>query len=236
MRESYDIWTFGNDEEIMKIIQLANIACGFHASDFNHMRQTVNLAKKYKVSIGAHPSLPDLQGFCRREMSISRSELANCLIYQIGALNGFLQAEGVQLNHIKPHGALYTMAARNANIAHAICDTADVFQVPIIGMENTQHAIVYKERNHGLISEFYADLEYSDDGNIIITRSSGPVDIEAKVQRCVDAIANKFVESENHQAIAVNAKTICIHSDTPNAPELAFKLRAALDLQYTPTN
>ena len=98
----------------MPLDPVANVACGFHGSDFNHMRATVRLAKRHGVKVGAHPSLPDLQGFGRREMKIRREELANCLIYQIGALKGFLDAEGMALNHIKPHGALYGMAARNA--------------------------------------------------------------------------------------------------------------------------
>ncbi len=103
----------------MPHIHVANVACGFHASDFNHMATTVRLAKKHGVKVGAHPSLPDRQGFGRREMKIGREEMANCLIYQIGALKGFLDAEGMALNHIKPHGSLYGMAARQEDIAHA---------------------------------------------------------------------------------------------------------------------
>src|SRR6185503_712416 len=130
----------------MPLISAANVACGFHASDFNHMRSTVRLAKKYGVKVGAHPSLPDLQGFGRREMKMPREELANCMIYQIGALKGFLDAEGLPLNHIKPHGALYGMAARNEEVAHAVADAADVFGVPVLGMKGTFHERVYKAR------------------------------------------------------------------------------------------
>ena len=104
MGESFGIWRLGDDARIMPAIHIANVACGFHASDFNHMRATVRLAKAHGVEVGAHPSLPDRQGFGRREMKIGRDELANCLIYQIGALKGFLEAEGMALNHIKPHG------------------------------------------------------------------------------------------------------------------------------------
>jgi UPF0271 protein len=110
----------------MPSIHIANVACSFHGSDFNHMRTTVRLAKRHGVRVAAHPSLPDLQGFGRREMKIGREELANCLIYQIGALKGFLFAEGMTLNHSKPHGSLYGMAARQPGIANAICDAADV--------------------------------------------------------------------------------------------------------------
>jgi len=124
MGESYGIWKFGDDSRIMPAIHIANVACGFHASDFNHMRATVRLAKQHGVKVGAHPSLPDRQGFGRREMKIDREELANCIIYQVGALKGFLDAEGMQLHHIKPHGSLFVMASRDPDIAHAICDAA----------------------------------------------------------------------------------------------------------------
>src|ERR1700753_1737965 len=105
MGEAFGLYRMGDDEALMPLISVANVACGFHASDFNHMRQTVRLAKRHHVKVGAHPSLPDLQGFGRREMNMSRDELANCIIYQVGALKGFLEAEDMTLNHIKPHGS-----------------------------------------------------------------------------------------------------------------------------------
>ena len=120
MGEGFGLYRIGDDEELMPLIDVANVACGFHASDFNHMRRTVQLARQHGVKVGAHPSLPDLQGFGRREMKIGREELTNCMIYQIGALKGFLDAEGLLLNHIKPHGALYGMAARMEDVAHAV--------------------------------------------------------------------------------------------------------------------
>ncbi len=150
MGEGYGLYQIGDDAGLMPHIHVANVACGFHASDFNHMRNTVRLAKQHGVKVGAHPSLPDRQGFGRREMKISREEMANCLIYQIGALKGFLEAEGVQLNHIKPHGSLYGMAARQEEIAHAVCDAADVFGVPIMGIINSLHETVYPARGHAL--------------------------------------------------------------------------------------
>src|SRR5271168_3940578 len=112
MGEAFGLYRLGDDAALMPLISVANIACGFHASDFNHMRRTVQLARRHGVKVGAHPSLPDLQGFGRREMKIAREELVNCLIYQIGALQGFLLAEGMTMHHVKPHGSLYGMAAR----------------------------------------------------------------------------------------------------------------------------
>src|SRR5215471_7201959 len=134
MGESFGLYKLGDDEGIMPYITMANVACGFHGSDPSVMRKTVRLAKAHGVKVGAHPSLPDLQGFGRREMKMPRDELANCIIYQVGALKGFLEAEGMVLNHLKPHGSLYGMAAREEAVAHAICDAADVFKVPLMGM------------------------------------------------------------------------------------------------------
>jgi len=188
MGEAFGLYRMGDDEGLMPLISVANVACGFHASDFNHMRNTVRLAKAHGVSVGAHPSLPDLQGFGRREMKIPREELANCIIYQIGALKGFLDADGMTLNHIKPHGSLYGMAARDRESAEAVCDAADVFQVPLMGMIGTLHEDVYVARGHGFIPEFYADLDYADDGTLIITRSRGARDPDEAARKCLRAM------------------------------------------------
>jgi UPF0271 protein len=228
MGEAFGLYRIGDDEALMPLICLANVACGFHASDFNHMRKTVRLAKRHGVKVGAHPSLPDLQGFGRREMKMSREELANCIIYQVGALKGFLDAEGLALNHIKPHGALYGMAARDEATAHAICDAADIFKTPIMGMIGTQHEIVYKARGHALIAEFYADLEYRDDGSLIITAEHKPIDPTEAAARCLRAIVEGKTASVNGRDVPVRADSVCVHSDTPNAVEVARTVRDAL--------
>src|SRR6266478_4958634 len=129
MGESYGLYRMGDDEGMMPHITIANVACGFHGSDPSVMQKTVRLAKKFGVKVGAHPSLPDLQGFGRREMKMEPKELTDCLLYQVGALKAFLDAEGMPLNHIKPHGALYGMAARDEQVAHAICDAAETYGV-----------------------------------------------------------------------------------------------------------
>src|SRR6476661_7981555 len=139
MGESFGLYKAGDDAALMPLISAANVACGFHASDFNHMRATVRLAKRFGVKVGAHPSLPDLQGFGRREMKIGREELRDILLYQIGALTAFLKAEGMTLNHVKPHGSLYGMAARQEETANAVCDAAEVFGVQLYGMAGTLH-------------------------------------------------------------------------------------------------
>jgi len=228
MGEAFGLYRMGDDSALMPLISVANVACGFHASDFNHMRKTVQLAKRHGVKVGAHPSLPDLQGFGRREMRIPREELANCIIYQVGALKGFLEAEGMALNHLKPHGSLYGMAARDEATAHAVCDAADVFKIPIMGMIGTCHEPVYRARGRALIAEFYADLDYDDDGRLIITREHHAVDPLEVTARCRRAISEGQVKSVNGKDVAVRADSICVHSDTPNAVEVARAVRAAL--------
>jgi UPF0271 protein len=228
MGESFGLYRIGDDVGLMPQIHVANVACGFHASDFNHMRNTVQLAKQHGVKVGAHPSLPDLQGFGRREMKMGREETANCLIYQIGALKGFLEAEGMELNHIKPHGSLYGMAARLEDIAHAVADAADVFQVPIYGVINSLHETVYPARGHRFVAEYYADLDYSDEGLMIITREHHAVDPAVAAERCVRAIREGMTSSINGKDVPVRADSICIHSDTPNAVAVAMAVAAAV--------
>ena len=228
MGEGFGLYRIGDDEGLMPLIDVANVACGFHASDFNHMRRTVQLAKRHGVKVGAHPSLPDLQGFGRREMKIGRDELVNCMIYQIGALKGFLQAEGMELNHIKPHGSLYGMAARMEEVAHAVADVADIFRVPLFGMAGTLHEQVYTARGHAFVSEFYADLEYNDQGGLIITREPAATDPAAAAAACLRAMREGVVRSLGGVDVPVRADAICVHSDTPNAVALAQAVRAAV--------
>ncbi|MCG8358456.1 MAG: 5-oxoprolinase subunit PxpA [Kiloniellales bacterium] len=228
MGESFGLYKMGDDAGMMPLITVANVACGFHGSDYNHMRTTVRLAKEHGVKVGAHPSLPDLQGFGRREMKMGREELANCILYQVGALKAFLDAEGMTLNHIKPHGSLYGMAARMEHIAHAVCDAADVYKVPLYGMINCLHEEVYQARGHAFVAEYYADLEYSDEGGLIITREHAAVDPQESARRCVRAITDGKAPSVNGKDVAVRADAICVHSDTPNALDVARAVRDAV--------
>ena len=228
MGEGFALYSLGQDERLMPLVTVANVACGFHASDFNHMRRTVRLAKAHGVAVGAHPSLPDLQGFGRREMKMAREELADCLIYQIGALKGFLDAEGLPLNHIKPHGALYGMAARQEHVAHAVCDAADVFGVPIFGMIGSLHETIYPTRGHRLVAEYYADLDYGDDGGLVISREHAAVDPGRAAERALRAVREGRARTLGGGDVAVRADSICVHSDTPNAVEVARAVRSAV--------
>jgi UPF0271 protein len=228
MGEGFGLYRCGDDAAIMPFITLANVACGFHASDPTVMHKTVRLAKQHGVRVGAHPSLPDLQGFGRREMRMDPKELTDCLIYQVGALKAFLDAEGMALNHIKPHGALYGMAARSEEIANAICDAADVFKVPLLGMARTKHEEVYTKRGFKFIPEFYVDLDYDKDGKLIITREHVAWDPEVAAKRTVRAITEKKVKTVDGNDIPMTADCICVHSDTPGAVAVAKAVKEAI--------
>ncbi|HZF36970.1 MAG TPA: LamB/YcsF family protein [Candidatus Angelobacter sp.] len=228
MGEGFGLYRCGDDAGMMPFITLANVACGFHASDPTVMHKTVRLAKQHGVRVGAHPSLPDLQGFGRREMRMDPKELTDCLIYQVGALKAFLDAEGMALNHIKPHGALYGMAARSEEIANAICDAADVFKVPLLGMARTKHEEVYTKRGFKFIPEFYVDLDYDKDGKLIITREHVAWDPELAAKRTLRAITEKKVTTIDGNDIPMVADCICVHSDTPGAVAVAKAVKEAI--------
>ena len=228
MGEAFGLYKCGDDEGIMPFITLANVACGFHASDPVVMRHTVRLARQHRVKVGAHPSYPDLQGFGRREMKMTRDELSACLIYQVGALKAFLDAEGMALNHIKPHGALYGVAARDEQVAHAVCDAAEVFGVPLLGMAGTQHEKVYSARGVPFLAEYYTDLDYADDGSLIITREHPALDPAMVAKRTLRAVAEGLATSINGNDIPMRADCICVHSDTPGAVDIARVVFEAL--------
>jgi len=228
MGEGFGLYRIGDDAAIMPFITMANVACGFHASDPSVMHKTIRLAKEHGVKVGAHPSLPDLQGFGRREMKMEPKELTDCLIYQIGALKGFLDAEGLPLNHIKPHGALYGMAARSEEVANAICDAAEPFQVPLLGMARTRHEEVYTRRGFPFLAEFYVDLDYDKDGRLIITREHVAWDPDLAAKRTLRAITENKVKTVNGNDIPMRADCICVHSDTPGAVAVAKAVRQAI--------
>lgn len=228
MGESFGLYKMGDDEGMMPYISQANVACGFHGSDPNHMRHTVDLAKRHGVKVGAHFSLPDLPGFGRREMKIDREEMANIIIYQIGALKGFLDVAGVPLSHLKPHGALYGMAARMEHIAHAVADAAEVYNVPVLGLAGTLHEQVFGERGIAFQAEFFADLEYDDNGGLLITREHDAVDPSFAAERAVAAVRDGQIASINGKPVKVRAQTICIHSDTPNAVDIVKAVQKAV--------
>jgi UPF0271 protein len=228
MGESFGLWRMGDDAAILPFIDAANVACGFHASDPVVMRRTVRMAKDHGVAVGAHPSLPDLQGFGRREMKMDSEELTAAIIYQVGALKAFLDAEGMALNHIKPHGALYAMAARDAAVAGAVCDAAELFAVPLYGLAGTAHEQVYTARGIPFVAEFYADLDYTAEGKIIITREHDAIDPASAASRVRRAVSEGRVTAVDGTDIPIRADSVCVHSDTPGAVAVAEAVRGVL--------
>lgn len=228
MGEGFGLYRLGDDEAMMPLIDLANVACGFHASDPTIMRETVRLAKRHAVKVGAHPSLPDMQGFGRRAMVISPAEVTDLVTYQVGALKAFLDAENVPLNHVKPHGALYGMAARDKKIAAAIADAVHPFGVPILGMAFTAHETAYRDSGIELIPEFYADLDYDGDGTLILSRVHDAVDPVKATARVLRVMQDRVVTTTAGRDIPVKATTVCVHSDTPSAVAIAAELNRTL--------
>ncbi len=229
MGEAFGIYDLGADAALMPLISLANVACGFHAGDPAVMQRTVQLAAGNGVRVGAHPSYPDLQGFGRRVMAMDREELAAALIYQAGALKGFLDARGMALSHLKPHGALYGLAARDREAAEAVADAAEVFGVPVMGMAGTLHETVYTERGLEFWAEYYADLDYDDDGRLIITRKHVAYDPATAAERVARVLREQVAVSASGREFPMRADTVCVHSDTPGAAELAKAVAEVLD-------
>ena len=165
-------------------------------------------------------------------MRIDRDELANIVIYQIGALSGFLAGAGVSLNHLKPHGALYSMAAREEHVAHAIADVGEHFRVPIFGLTGTLHEEIYTARGLEFRAEFFADLDYDESGNLLITREHDAVPPSVAADRAIRAVTEGLARSVAGVDIMVSAETICVHSDTPNSVAIVRAVRESVITIY----
>jgi UPF0271 protein len=232
MGESFGAYTIGQDEAILDFVTSANIACGFHGGDPLVMQQTVKLALAKKVAIGAHPGLPDLTGFGRREMAISPAEAFALVVYQIGALGAFVQAEGGKLHHVKPHGALYNMAAVNAGLAEAIAEA--VYKVnPNLILYGLAGSLMIQAGNRlGLQTarEAFADRTYQSDGTL--TPRSLPqamlTNPAAAAQQVLRLVKEGKVRSQQNEDVTLVADTICIHGDAPEALSFARRLQEVL--------
>ncbi|GAA3251023.1 LamB/YcsF family protein [Pseudonocardia petroleophila] len=229
MGESFGIHSFGNDDALVPLIDTANVACGFHAGDPTGIRETVEKALAAGVTVGAHPGLPDLVGFGRREMKLDRDETADLVRYQVGSLVAFLDAAGASLDHIKPHGSLYGMAARQEDIMDAICDVAVQYGVPVFGMAGTEHEAVANKRNVPFVAEFYVDLGYRADGSLIIARRPRATPVEDAQQRARKALTEGLATADTGEDFPMRVDSICVHSDTPNAVEVARAVRGVID-------
>lgn len=228
--ESFGNYKIGMDEEVIKCISSANIACGFHASDPLVMEKTVALAKENGVKVGAHPGFPDLVGFGRRNMNVSPKELKAMVVYQIGALNAFCKARGIKMNHVKPHGAMYNMAAKDERLAFAIAEAVAQMDdsLFLVGLSGSELLKAAKKVGLKCASEVFADRAYEDDGSLVARTKIGAVitNEEEASDRAVQMIKFGKVKSITGKEIPISADTICIHGDTPQALHLARIMRA----------
>ncbi len=231
--ESFGAYKLGMDKEILKYISSANIACGWHAGDPIVMEETVKLAKINNVEIGAHPGYPDLLGFGRREVSASPEEIKAYVKYQIGALDAFAKSENRKLQHVKPHGAMYNMAAKNYKIAYAIAQGIKEVdsELILLGLANSEMIKAAKEIGLRVASEVFADRAYNDDGSLVARSLPGSVihDKDEVIVRVIRMIEEGKVKTITGKDIEIDVQSICIHGDNPEALEFAKNIRLSLE-------
>jgi len=231
MGESFGPWKMGLDEQVIRFITSANVACGFHAGDPAVMRRTVQLAEAHGVGVGAHPGFPDLQGFGRRNLAATPDEVRDDLLYQIGALTAFTRTK--KLQHVKPHGALYNMAVPGGDLARAIGEAvleADPSLILVV-LAGSKWAEQARQMGVRVAREAFADRALMPDGSLVPRSKPGAVihDRSAVIERSLRLAAEKTVVAISGEVVHVDADTLCLHGDTPDAVSLASALRAALE-------
>ena len=231
--ESFGAWRLGDDAGLMSALSSANIACGWHAGDPATLRTTVDLARRHGVAVGAHPGYPDLQGFGRRAMELSLSDIEDLVLYQLGAAFAFARAAGVELQHVKPHGALYNRAAVDADVASAIARAVAAFDRTLILVGLAGSIAVEAGQRCGLPTarEAFADRGYEPDGTLRSRMLPGAVLTEtaAVVRQAIEIATTGRVRSVTGEPVEVGADTICLHGDTPGAVEHARAVRVGLE-------
>jgi UPF0271 protein len=233
MGESFGAWKMGADAEVMPLITSANIACGFHAGDPATIRKTVKLALEHGVAVGAHPALPDLQGFGRRVMKITAQEMYDLVLYQAGAVQAFAHAAGARLHHVKCHGALYNMStddeALSEAMARAVKDLGG--DVMLYALSNSRTMAIAKRMGVRVAGECFADRGYSDDGTLAPRNVPGGMveDEQKAVAQALGMVEQGSVTSLSGVRVPVSPDTLCLHGDQPGAVAFARALRAAFD-------
>jgi len=231
--ESFGAYTIGDDAGLMKSITSANIAAGFHAGDPTVLRNTIRMAKASGVAVGAHPGFPDLVGFGRRELNVTPSAAEDFILYQIAAVAGVAGAEGARIQHVKPHGALFNMAVRSAELSAAIARAVAAFDPSLIlfGLPGSEMLNAGRAAGLRVAAEAFADRAYEADGSLVSRRKPGSVihDADAVVSRAVRMVKDRTVVAVDGAVVKIEADTICIHGDTPGSDELAARLRAGLE-------
>ena len=232
MGESFGRYKLGFDEEVIQLITSANVGCGFHAGDPHVMRKCVSLAREHNVTLGAHPGLPDLLGFGRRAMSVSPEELEDFFVYQIGALQGFTNAAGIKMQHVKMHGALLSMALKNKELTVAMVRAVQSIDPDLIWLTLTGLETVDTARKMGMRTarEFYADRAYNNDKSLASRKIPGAVikDAEAIKDRIIRVLETGTVESVDGNVLNMEFESICLHGDTPGALELVKSIRTTI--------
>lgn len=230
--ESAGAQRYGDDEGVMPHITSANVACGFHAGDPGVMRATVALARSHGVAVGAHPGLRDLAGFGRREMPVAPDEVEDLVAYQVGALAGVAAAQGVRLTHVKPHGALYNMAARQRPLADAIVRAMRAVDPSLVlfGLANSELVRAARAGGVAVASEAFADRGYLANGELAPRDGPGGLvsDVDAVLSRAARMVLDQSVEAVDTTLVPLTVDTLCVHGDTPGAADLAHRLRETL--------
>jgi len=231
--ESFGAYRVGNDEEVLKYVTSANIACGFHAGDPLIMEKTVELAVRNGVAVGAHPGYPDLMGFGRREIRAAPAEVKAYVKYQIGALSAFAAAKGIRVRHVKAHGAMYNMAAVDYDIARAIAEAVYETDKEIILLALAKSQMVRAAKDVGLrvAEEVFADRAYNDDGTLVPRSRPGAM-IESEdeaIGRVIDMIDRGTVRSITGKMVEIKADSICVHGDNPEAVSFVKRIRRELE-------
>lgn len=233
--ESFGAYTIGNDEEVLKYISSANIACGFHAGDHNVMLETVKTAADLGVGIGAHPGFPDLAGFGRREMKLSPKEIYNLVVYQVGAMQGAAKACGTYVQHVKPHGALYNMASKDSAIAEAIAAAVHAVDSKLVlfGLAGSELVRAGEKAGLNVAQEVFADRTYQADGTLTPRSQANAMihDVTVAVDRVIRMIQEGKVTAVDGTDINIQADTICVHGDEPEALQFVQQLRERLQAE-----
>lgn len=231
--ESFGAWSLGQDPALMSSITSANVACGFHAGDPGIMRATVALATEHGVAVGAHPGFPDLVGFGRRELQVAPRDVEDFVVYQVGALAGIAAAQGVRLQHVKPHGALFNMAVRDAALADAVARAVAMIDKSMIlfGLPGSELIAAGMRAGLRTACEVFADRAYRADGTLVARTEEGAVihDAEAVEQRVIAMVRDQHVTAIDGTRVPLTIDTICVHGDTPGAAALAARVRVALE-------
>ena len=232
MGESFGRWQLGDDAGVMPFISSANIACGWHGGDPGVMRATVELAQEHGVGIGAHVGFPDLLGFGRRRMAISAQEARDYIVYQYGALRAFADAVGAPVQHIKPHGAFYVAINQDAELAEALVEAAREVDPDLVLVLMDKDALgIAESAGIAVAPEAFPDLDYAADGSLILERAKQPRDPEVVASRIIGIVRNGKLPAVDGSELPLEAKTFCIHGDSPNAVDVVRGVRARLEAE-----